>query len=762
VLSLLAELERMPAELGRTLQRSGYTLAQAESAIAYRSWDELARGRRQLGNFDGRSRSRGAARLESYYDKWQASNAAEILQRVKSKFLENVRLAERSATQLSAEQREFKRRYSQGRRTLEHEFGKTMRYKAIRELVEGDAALVIRDLKPVWLMSPLSVSDTLPLADELFDVVIFDEASQVPLEESVPTIFRGKQVIVVGDEMQLPPTDFFSAKQADEEEEMVVEEAGQRLNYDLDSDSLLNHAARNLPSTMLGWHYRSRSESLISFSNWAFYDGRLLTVPDHELLLASVVPHGDAKSDGEKTSSSVDQLLNRPVSFHHLRDGVYDQRQNRREAAYIAEMVAGLLKRGAGLSIGVIAFSEAQQTEIEAALTRLARDDEEFRQLYEAELEREDDGQFVGLLVKNLENIQGDERDVVILSVCYGPGPNGRMLMNFGPINKSGGEKRLNVAFSRAKRRMAIVSSIQHTAITNDYNDGAACLKNYLRYAEALSGGDLESAKRVLSGIARWREAPTVDEQVEDPVCSQLAARLRERGYLVERNIGQSHFRVDLAVRQRGEQRHRLGILVDTPSKYEHSDAMERDMLRPRLLRAFGWKLAVVLASDWYANREQEFQRILALVEQPDSELESLDDDGEISEAEDDEIQSTPVDRSPAIDVLDLDGDGPADSDSNPGAENLISPAPANPSPVHDGAVRYFEFKDDKSSKFWEILLHQARHTVRFGRIGSEGQSQTKEFPDAAAAARDADRLVQEKLRKGYREITGTATQNPE
>ncbi len=158
-----------------------------------------------------------------------------------------------------------------------------MRFRSIRDLVDGDSGLVLQDLKPVWLMSPLSVSDALPLANS-FDVVIFDEASQVTLEEAVPAIFRARQVIVVGDEMQLPPTSFFASKGAEDEETLLVEDAtGQKVEYDLSSNSLLNHAARNLPATMLGWHYRSRSESLISFSNCAFYQGRLLTVPEVEL-----------------------------------------------------------------------------------------------------------------------------------------------------------------------------------------------------------------------------------------------------------------------------------------------------------------------------------------------------------------------------------------------------------------------------------------------------------------------------------------------
>jgi superfamily I DNA and/or RNA helicase len=478
-----------------------------------------------------------------------------------------------------------------------------MRYKPIRELVDGEPGQVVRDLKPVWLMSPLSVSDTLPLNSNLVDVVIFDEASQVPLEEAVPSLFRGKQTIVVGDEMQLPPTDFFATKAAEEEAEPDGD-ADQAVRLDLASDSFLNHAAKNLPATMLGWHYRSRSESLISFSNWAFYDGRLLTVPDERLPVAPA-----------HQTTGYDLLLSRPMSFHFQPSGIYDNRRNRVEAEYTAQLVADLLKRQSGLSIGVIAFSEAQQTEILAALDRLAESDDDFRQLYEAELQREVDGQFVGLLVKNLENIQGDERDVIILSICYGPPPGGKMLMNFGPINQSGGEKRLNVAFSRAKQFMAIVTSIRHHQITNDYNRGAGCLKNYLRYAEAISLGDVDSGRRVLAGISRWQDSATKNSHDQtDPLTRQIALALLRQGYQIDYGVGQSHFRVDLAVWKPGDAKYRLGILTDTLEHYEQSEPLERDMMRPRLLRDFGWHVTSVLAKDWYENQDAELQRLQELI----------------------------------------------------------------------------------------------------------------------------------------------------
>src|SRR5262249_3902994 len=233
----------------------------------------------------------------------------------------------------------------------------------------------------------------------------------------------------------------------------------------------------------------------------------------------------------------------------------------------------------------------------------LADKDRNFRDRLDAELEREQDGQFIGLLVKNLENIQGDERDVVILSICYGNGPNGKMLMNFGPINQSGGERRLNVAFSRAKQHMVVVASIRHQHITNDYNEGARCLKNYLRYAEAASAGDLATVRLVLWEMT-YREEKIGEESEADAVLDQLTDGLVRRGYLVDRAVGQSSFRCDLAIRRPEERSYCLGILLDTDAYYQNADLLEQDVLKPKLLRAFGWRVAQVLTKEWFENRD--------------------------------------------------------------------------------------------------------------------------------------------------------------
>ncbi|HXO76569.1 MAG TPA: DEAD/DEAH box helicase, partial [Puia sp.] len=355
-----------------------------------------------------------------------------------------------------------------------------MRYKSIRELSEKESGLVLKDLKPVWLMSPYSVSDSLPLDSEHFDVVIFDEASQITLEEGVPALYRSGQTIIVGDEKQMPPTDFFGARAEDPDDMDKVGDPEENEWLSDDADSLLVQGARKLDSTLLSWHYRSHYETLISYSNHAFYEGDLLTIPDKTIHHKEKAPIRIGQP--EEAEANVNYLFDRSISYHHLPDSVYEKRSNSGEADYIAHLVRELLSRDTKESIGIVAFSQEQQSMIETSLDLLAGGDAVFAQKLEEAYNRTENDQFTGLIIKNLENIQGDERDIIIMSVCYGPDSRRRMLMNFGPVNKKGGEKRLNVLFSRARKHMAVVSSIRYEQITNEYNEGANYLRRFIQY----------------------------------------------------------------------------------------------------------------------------------------------------------------------------------------------------------------------------------------------------------------------------------------
>jgi predicted DNA-binding WGR domain protein len=748
----LGELVQLPVPLGDCLRTLPLSTVQLEAAIADHSLDWRCRTDRRLNRFTAEVRRRHLGFLDAYSRAWEEINAAAVREAVRQRFLGHVRLSAAPAAGLSPREREIKKRYESGRRELEHEFGKVMRFRSIRDLASSDSGLVLRDLKPVWLMSPLSVSDAVPLDGSPFDVVIFDEASQITLEEAVPALFRARQAIVVGDEMQLPPTSFFSAKRDDGEGEAWYGDDEEQSEYDLSGNSFLNHAARSLPAQMLGWHYRSRSESLIGFSNWAFYQGRLLTVPDEELShLARPEISAVAASDGQ---ANAEPLLERPVSFHLLAQGTYQNRRNRSEAEYIAHLVRALVRHPRRLSLGIVAFSEAQQDEIESALERLAREDPEFRGQLEAEFEREEDGQFVGLLVKNLENIQGDERDVVILSVCYGHGPDGRMLMNFGPINQSGGERRLNVAFSRAKRHMAVVSSIRYSDIRNEYNDGANCLRSYLQYAACMSAGDCAGAGRVLRALAAGRDAAAEAARAAARDCvvsRQLAGALSRQGYEVDLGVGMSSFRCDLAIRRQGDAAYRLGVLLDTPDYYAQTDLLERDLMRPRLLEAFGWRVSSVLAKDWYQDADGVLARL----------LESLERGPEARTTPPAPAEMAPLDVEALIASVDVpdEPEPPVDlelGDGAPGAEQdevLGDASEAVPPGLAEGRQLRFEFSEGTSSKFWEVWYDGPYLSVRFGRIGSDGQTRVKAFATRNEAAAEAARLVRQKLGKGYRPV---------
>jgi predicted DNA-binding WGR domain protein len=730
---ILSEVADLPDAFIHALRHAPVTLNDFEAVIGHKSLNRVYREDRSVSRFEGHTLIRKMELLEKRYNEWMGLNARCIRTAVRMKFIEHVNISSLPAAQLGQEQKSFKKSYASGRRDLEHEFGKTMRYKSIRDLAAGETGQVIQDLKPIWLMSPLSISDTLPLDPELFDVVIFDEASQIPIEEAIPAIYRSHQTIVVGDEMQLPPTAFFSSAR-DGDESIVVEEEGERIEVDLDSDSFLAQSAQNLPSTLLAWHYRSRYESLISFSNSAFYSGNLYTIPDRQRavagrpeLIINAVAQGGA---------NVDAVLARSISFHFMQNGIYEDRRNPAEAAYIAQMVRGLLSRDTKLSIGLVAFSEAQQGEIESALSRLGEEDPEFAARLENEYVREENDVFCGLFVKNLENVQGDERDIVIMSVCYGHDANGRMLMNFGPINQRGGEKRLNVIFSRAKHHMAIVSSIRHHDITNDYNDGANCLKKFLRYAEAVSKGDETAARWVLENQNPLTRKSLAPSSTDDAVVKGLAAALRGRGYAVDLNVGQSRFRCNLAVRGNSDSFYQLGVLVDTDGHYANPDLLDRYLMQPGILKAFGWRFAMVLTKDWYHNPDKVLARLERLMQgkEVESEIEPFD------EKSVDEIPSSP-------------------EASDSGAP--VSPSSAAPIalPVASSgfSVRHFEFVVGSSKKFWEISLSGNAFTVRFGRIGAAGQSQTKTFADENAAALEAKSLIAEKLKKGYIEKAGTS-----
>jgi len=635
-------------------------------------------------------------------------NGKYIIAKQVSNLKELILTSEMSVSGMTTEQKESKRSITEGRKILENEFSKSIRFKSIRELASSDSGQIIREIKPVWLMSPLSVSDTLPVDENYFDVVIFDEASQITLEEGLVPIYRAKQTIIVGDEMQMPPSNFFGSSSGNQDDLWADATAEDDDYFSLDADSFLTQGARKFPSIMLGWHYRSKHEALIGFSNASFYDSKLLTIPD--LKDHSKVGEAIIVTDIKEAKNNLEHLFSKPISYHYIQKGVYNARSNTKEAEYIANMVRELLIQNKEQSIGIVAFSMEQQNEIETAIENICIEDKVFENLIEEEYKRIENNQFVGLFVKNLENVQGDERDIIIMSTCYGYNPQGKMLMNFGPINKRGGEKRLNVIFSRAKKSMCVVSSIKYTDIKNEYNEGANYFRKYLQYAELISLGQLEAANNVLNSINSKNKIET-----SSVIADQVQIEIEKMGYFATKNIGQSKFKCHLGIKKSAEdEEFVLGIMIDDDLHYANNDILEQYLLRPEILKANGWTVCQIYSKDWIENKPRVLKMIAAALKN-----ESFFDEVEMEESHI-EIENEIPNNS-------IEGD----SNGNINFERYLNTS-------------------NGSNKFWEINLEGKNITVQYGRIGTKGQKMVKAFDSEDQALKEKRKLIAQKVAKDY------------
>ena len=394
--------------------------------------------------------------------------------------------------------------------------------------------------------------------------MIFDEASQMPTCEAVGAIARGKSLVVVGDPKQMPPTSFFSSSQVDEDE----------AEFD-DMESILDDCiSLSMPSRYLTWHYRSKHESLIAFSNSQYYNGKLYTFP------------------------SVDDRISK-VSLIHV-DGVYDKghtRCNRAEAdAIIKEIIRRLQDPSlCEKSIGVVSFSQVQQNLIEDLLL------EELGKYPELEQKAFQCNEPV--FIKNLENVQGDERDVILFSIGYGPDKNGNVSMNFGPLNNQGGERRLNVAVSRARYEMIIFSTLRPEQIDlkRTKAKGVEDLKRFLEFAG--------------HGMASISLTQTNHPQ-ENNLAKLIAKELEYNGYKVETCVGRSNFKVDLAIiHPDHKDQYLLGILCDGKNYYETKTTRDREIVQPGVLRMLHWNIMRIWSIDWFENQDKVMERIMETLE---------------------------------------------------------------------------------------------------------------------------------------------------
>jgi hypothetical protein len=439
------------------------------------------------------------------------------------------------------------------------------RMMSIRKLFDSIPSL-LRRLCPCMLMSPISVAQFIDPAFPKFDLVIFDEASQLPTSEAVGSIARGENVVVVGDPKQLPPTSFFASNQVDEE------------NYDKeDLESLLDDClALSMPQEHLLWHYRSKHESLIAYSNMKYYDNKLYTFPSPNDLVSEV----------------------RLIEV----EGYYDKgntKHNRAEAEAVVKEIASRMKNDQlnHNSIGVVTFSSVQQILIDDLLM------EEFRK--DPELEKMNNESAEPIFIKNLENVQGDERDVILFSIGYGPDKDGKVSMNFGPLNRDGGWRRLNVAISRARKQMLVYSTLkpEQIDVTRTRSEGVAGLKGFLEFAAR--GKNTLALKNGMQN-----ENPRGIETI-------IAKRIQALGYEVKCNIGCSEYKIDIGiVNPKNPETYLLGIMCDGENYKKASTARDRNVLQPSVLTGLGWNILRIWVLDWLDSPEKVLRKIQSAIEQ--------------------------------------------------------------------------------------------------------------------------------------------------
>jgi len=459
---------------------------------------------------------------------------------------------------------------------LKRELSKQRKIIPLRRLFK-EVPNLLATLKPCIMMSPLSVSLYLQADGYKFDLVIFDEASQICTEDAIGAIIRGKQVIIAGDRFQLPPTSFFNATYSDNDFDIYDDDYDENFNA---FDSILDEASNVMPERTLKWHYRSRYENLIAFSNDRIYKHELTTFP-----------------------SNIENMINTGVEYIYVKDGVYDRgsrKNNIKEARCVADLVFEHFRQYPNRSLGVVTFSESQQQAIENVIRQKRIASTEYESFFSEENEEE-------FFVKNLENVQGDERDTIIFSIGYGKDANGTMYMNFGPLSKNGGYRRLNVAITRAKYNLKLVGSIQPSDINLDKtnSEGVKMLRQYIEFA-------INGTKYLDKEVALSNEV-SADSSFEEAIYDFLI----KNGYLVKTQVGCSGYRIDMAVKHPTiEGVFVLGIECDGLSYHNVRTVRERDRLRQGILEGMGWKIYRIWSTDWVKDEKTEGEKLLFAIQE--------------------------------------------------------------------------------------------------------------------------------------------------
>lgn len=506
--------------------------------------------------------------------------------------------------------------------------------KPVRQLFERYAENFFK-IAPCWLASPESVSKVFPLKRDLFDLIIVDEASQLSVERALPFLYRGRRVVIAGDEKQLQPFDLFQLREDEYDEDIPAEK------------SLLNMALMKHEPIQLAWHYRSHYQDLINFSNHAFYSGLLQVAPN-----------------------VITDPQHPPIRWVQC-TGTWDHRRNHAEAAAVLQEITMIWKKhsrtGKFPSIGVITFNDEQRDLINGQYDDMLDRNAEFYQLSIQATEGKgiDDRPFF----KNIENVQGDERDIIIFSIGYAKNPDGTFTNHFGTFSMAGGENRLNVAVTRARREMVIVCSIDPTEIKETgKNLGPKRLRQFLEYSRATSKSHKDGVNDVLQRLNE--NMPVTNNytmQTESPFEAQVLKELQRHGHTVHPQVGSSGYRIDLGIVHPDDpNRYVLGLECDGATFHSARSAKERDVMRQRFLEGKGWSIERIWSRNWWRNPESEMARVLARIKKEiDSTSASLSD----------LPKSDTDDESPGTYLPDPN-DASLDPDKNNKSPNVNSPEP--------------------------------------------------------------------------------------
>ena len=451
-------------------------------------------------------------------------------------------------------------------------------------------------LFPCWLLSPESVCTILPLVKNLFDLVLFDEASQVFIENTLPAIYRGKNIVVAGDSKQLRPTATFMKRYLGSD---LDDELDYSTQAALEVESLLDLAMTRFKSANLTYHYRSKNEELINFSNQSFYDGKLQVSPN------------TCKNTSQK-----------PIQRIKV-NGFWLNRSNKEEAKAVVDILKKIFStRKNKQSIGIITFNAEQENAIEDAIDNECEKNPKFRDLILKEQNRKENGEDISLFVKNLENVQGDERDIIIFSIGYARNEYGKVVAHFGPLSTEGGENRLNVAITRAKEKIYVVTSIEpeELNVEGTKNAGPKIFKNYLKYVRAISNGNTLEAKIILENARAQLEPVTKIEKLNN-IEEQIKAELEKLGYKVETNLGNTDYKISVAIYDKKLDKYLLGLECDYEAFSSSPSVLERDVFRPTFLKSRGWDIIRIWSRDWWLHKVKLLNMIVKTAEKNKQQL---------------------------------------------------------------------------------------------------------------------------------------------